>query len=429
MNDTAPGAAAAHGRSAFLPWLYWGIGASFFCFSFFLRVSPSVMVQDLMRDFAVGGAVLGNLSAFYLYAYAGAQLPVGVLHDRFGPRRVLAAAALLCGVGCVLFASAPDIVQAYAGRALIGAGSAFAWIGTLKVVTVWFPPGRFAGLAGMTAMIGMAGALGAQAPLAFLVQTLGWRAVLFGGAGLATVLAALTWLVLRDRPVEARHEAVRPRRAGSLRDVGIVLRNPHTWSCSLVVATLSVPLMTFAGLWGVPYMMAAHDLARPAAAAANSMVMLGWGVGAPLNGLLSDRTRRRKPALLVGAVVAYGAILAVVYAPGLPLPAVLVLLFATGFAGSSCVVGFAAARELNPPESSATTMAIVNTIPMALSAACQPLIGWLLDRSWTGESIEGARVYGTGAYHVAFLTLVACAVVAVASAASVRETHGRQADS
>ena len=206
-------------------------------------------------------------------------------------------------------------------------------------------------------------------------------------------------------------------------DVGIVLRNPHTWTCSLVVATVSVPLMTFAGLWGVPYMMTAHDLARPAAAAANSMVLLGWGIGAPLTGWFSDRTRRRKPSLLVGAAVAYGAILAVVYVPGLPLAAALALLFVNGFAGSSCVIGFAAARELNRPDSAATTMAIVNMIPMGLSAACQPLIGWLLDLNWTGGSVDGARVYAVAAYHSAFLTLVACAVVAVASAISVRETH------
>jgi MFS family permease len=425
MTDTAPGATAVGDRNVLLPWLFWAIGALFFCFSFFLRVSPSVMVQDLMRDFAVGGAVLGNLSAFYLYAYAGAQLPVGMLHDRFGPRRVLAGASLLCGVGCVLFASAPDLVQAYLGRALIGAGCAFAWIGTLKLVSVWFPPSRFAGIAGMTAMIGMAGALGGQAPLAYLVQTVGWRGALFGGAGLAVLLAAVTWLLVRDRPLEVLPETERPRRAGSFQDVGLVLRNPHTWTCSLVVATVSVPLMTFAGLWGVPYMMAAHDLAKPAAAAANSMVMLGWGIGAPLTGWFSDHTRRRKPSLLAGAAIAYAAILAVVYVPDLPFAAALILLFVNGFAGSSCVVGFAAARELNPPESSATTMAIVNMIPMGLSAACQPLIGWLLDLHWTGGSIDGARVYGIAAYHTAFLTLVGCAVVAVAAAISVRETHCR----
>lgn len=141
--------------AGYIPWLFWGLAALFYCYGFFQRVAPSVMVGDLMRDFSVSAAVLGNLSAFYFYAYASVQLPVGVLVDRFGARRVLALAALACGAGSALFGMAANIEIAYLGRLLVGLGAAFTWVGALKLVSVWFPANRFAMVSGMTLMLGM----------------------------------------------------------------------------------------------------------------------------------------------------------------------------------------------------------------------------------------------------------------------------------
>jgi MFS family permease len=149
-----------------LPWFMWSLGALFFCYAFFQRVAPSVLVSDLMRDFGVGAAVLGNLSAFYFYAYAGMQLPLGVLVDNWGPRRILAGGALVCGLGTLMFATADTLGPAYLGRLLIGAGAGFAFVATMKLAGTWFPPRRFALMSGLTGMMGMAGAVAGQAPMA-----------------------------------------------------------------------------------------------------------------------------------------------------------------------------------------------------------------------------------------------------------------------
>ena len=125
------------GRGA---WLVWGVGALSFAYAFLQRVSPSVMVEDLMRDFAVSGAVLGNLSAIYFYAYAILQIPVGVALDNWGPRRMLTAAAVIAATGSVLLASADALSVAYLGRLLVGVGCAVGFVGTLKIATNWFPP-------------------------------------------------------------------------------------------------------------------------------------------------------------------------------------------------------------------------------------------------------------------------------------------------
>ncbi len=408
-------------RGAAFPWLIWGIGAMLFFYAFFHRVAPGVMGSDLMRDFAMGGAILGTLSGLYFYPYAVLQLPLGLMLDHWGPRRVLTCAAAVCTLGTLLFATAQSLPAAYAGRALIGAGAAFGWIGALSLVAIWFPPHRFALIAGITAMIGMTGAIGGQAPLALVVAAFGWRATLLGAAVFGAFLAVGLWWIVRDKDQPAEQPV--PVREPLWPSVVEVATNANVWAVGLIVATVSVPLLVFAGLWGVPYMMEAHAMTRTQAAASTSLILVGWGVGAPLIGWFSDRVRSRKKPQLGGAILAFLAILCVIYVPGLPLWAVFILLFLNGFFGSSAVISYAACRESCRAAVSGTSMGFVNTISIVLSAVFQPLVGWFLDLGWAGRLIDGARVYSVGTYRMAFLSLAVCGIVAVVAAGLARETH------
>lgn len=125
------------------------LGTIFFGYAFVQRVSPSVMTSELMRDFAVGGAALGSLSAFYFYAYASIQLPVGMLTDHFGPRKLMSFAAALCALASIGFAFSDSLLTASIGRALIGGTVAFGFVGTLAIAGYWFKPGQYAMLAGL----------------------------------------------------------------------------------------------------------------------------------------------------------------------------------------------------------------------------------------------------------------------------------------
>src|SRR3990167_10441666 len=131
-------------------WLVWLCAALFFCYQFLLRVSPSVMTQELMADFHVDACALGTLTSFYFWAYSGLQLPVGTLLDKYGPRRLLTFAALLCTAGSLLFASAETVMMASLARFLIGAGSAFGFLSCMKIGALWFPPQRISIVVGMT---------------------------------------------------------------------------------------------------------------------------------------------------------------------------------------------------------------------------------------------------------------------------------------
>lgn len=398
----------------------WATGALFFFYAWIMRVAPSVMIDELMRDFAVGAAAIGNLSAFYFYGYAGMQIPVGLLMDRFGPRRLMTVAAAGCAAGCVMFALAPALWALSLGRFVIGATAAFSLVGAMTVAGQWFPARHFALLSGLAMMLGMAGGVFGQAPLRLLVEQLDWqRASLVLAVG-GVVLALAAVATVRDRS----------RAPGGLRQVmaGMVEvgRNPQTWLIAIAGLGTAGPLLGFAGLWGVPFLALTQGLDRSAAAGVTSLVFIGWGVGAPAAGWLSDRIRRRKLPLVAGLVLSGLAIAGLAWAPGLPLWAVSALCFICGFGGATQILGFAAVRELNPPRAAGTAIGIVNALVTGAGALYQPLLGWLLDLAWSGEIAGGARVYAVSAYSTALSVLVAGSVIGIACALLIRETGCRQ---
>ncbi len=407
---------ATRGPHALIAWL---VAALFFFYAFLQRVSPSVMVEELMRDFAVGAAVLGHLSAFYFYAYAGLQIPIGVRMDRVGPRRLTAGAAALCALGSLIFALSDSVAMASLGRFLVGAGAAFSWVGALTVITQWLPPQRFALMGGLTQAVGMIGAIFGQAPLALAVGGLGWRASVLALAALAIVFALALWLVIRDRP----HAATSSIGVGEgLRQVA---GNKQTWLNALFGLTMTGPMLAFAGLWGVPWLTTAHGMERTAAAATLSLMFVGWAIGSPLLGFLSDHSRRRKPVMVCASALAGLALAAVFYLPGLPLPVMAALIFAHGFGASCMVLAFASAREHNPDGLSSSTYGFINTAVIGSGALFQPLLGLLLDLNWDGSLVAGTRVYSDAAYRLAFAVLPAGCMVGSLAALIGRESFAR----
>ena len=404
-----------------LPWSMWSLGAGFFCYGYFLRVTPSVMVSDLMRDFAVNAAVLGNLSAFYFYAYAAMQLPVGILVDTWGPRRALTCGALVCGLGTLLFAASASIEPAYLGRFLIGGGGGVAFVATMKLAATWFPRHRFAMMSGLTSMMAMIGGILGQAPMAALVAEFGWRGTTTAAGVLGLVLAAAMWLVVRDgNDRGASPQASTGRLLEGLRQVAAM---PQSWILGTFSAAMTANMSGFAILWGVPYMMRAHGLERSTAAASVSLFMVGWLVGSPVLGWVSDRMGRRKPPMLMSAVTAFAGFATLVYLPGVPLVAAQALLFVVGFVSCSMHLGFVASSENHPPAVAGVAVAFVNTVIMGSGAAFLPLIGWLLDLNWEGVMEAGARVYSVEAFQAALLPLLITNAVGMVAVLFIRETR------
>jgi MFS family permease len=404
-------------------WSAWTLGALFFFLAFVLRVSPSVMVDELMRDFAVGAGLVGHLSAFYFYAYAGFQIPVGLLMGRFGARRLMASALGACALGCLIFSAAEMLGMAYLGRLLIGLGCAFSFVGGLTIAATWLPARHFALLAGLVQAFGMMGAMSGQAPLAWSVAEIGWRATMALGAGACLALGLAAWFVVPERPAQADDGGL--RQLG--RQLAAALRRPPVLLAALFGGAMSAPMLAFAALWGVPYLVQVHGLERPLAAAITSLLFLGWGVGAPVMGALSDWDGRRKRVALGGAMIALVTLSAALYLPGLPIWALGALLLVHGLGASGMVVAFALAREAVAPPVGSVALGIVNTVVVASGALFQPLVGIALDLMWDGRMSGGVPVYDARAYGWALATLpiyILVGAIAIACAREGREDAG-----
>jgi MFS family permease len=284
----------------------------------------------------------------------------------------------------------------------------------LTVSTQLFPPARFAMLAGLVQGLGILGGIAGQAPLGIAVEHLTWRGAVGMLAAIGAVLAILSWLAIRDRPGTA---------AGSSPMAGLklVAANRETWLCAAFGLAKTAPMLTFGGLWAVPFVMAAHGVERATAASLTSLLFLGWGIGAPFNGWISDRLGRRKAPMLVSSVIATAAMAAIVGLHGLSLTTTALLFFINGFASCSMILAFAAVREHNPPGTTGAAYGLVNTFVVGSGAIFQPLVGWLLDLGWDGALVAGARVYAEDTYRAALWTLPAISAVGILAALLMRE--------
>ncbi len=417
-RTATPGVATARAWGAF------AVGTLFFAFSFVHRVAPSVMTAELMRDFSVGATALGALSAWYFYTYAALQLPIGMLNDRFGPRNLMSLAVALCALSSVGFAVSESLFAASFFRAGIGASVAFAFVGTLTIAADWFAAARFAMLAGAVQTVGMFGAMLGQAPLRYAVEQFGWRTSMSAMGIIALGLAGLLFVVV---PGRRRNQAEAAENTHHLfSGMRAVLVNPQSWACAGIGFGMTATMLAFAGLWAVPWLSGvfAYPVAR--AAGVVSLLFLGWAIGAPLMGWLSDYSGRRKPILVAGSACNI-VIFALLIFGGLRAPtAMSILFFVLGFSGSMMTVAFGSMREVNSLRHRATAIGLMNMCVVGSGAVMQPLIGGLLDFGWDGQMIAGARVYSAEVYATALSALLATSLLALVCALLLRETKCRQ---
>lgn len=425
-TQTAPARqrSAAPALGGALAWGVWSLSAIAFGYAFFQRVAPSVMVSDLMAEFAVGAAVLGQLSALYFYPYALLQVPIGALLDRYGARLLLTLAMSVAALGSVLFGLSASLEAALLGRFLIGVGSAVGFISSMALAARWFPPHRFAFVTGVSMFFGTTCAMLGQAPLAAAVGAFGWRQTMLAAGLFAAVLAAAIALFVRNAPGPRAAVRAAPS-TGVWTSLREAFGRREVWLIAWVAAAMSGPMLAFGGLWSVPYLMAEYDLPRPRAAFLASLCFVGWAAGAPLFGWASDRIRRRRLPLIIGSAALTIAIACLALWSSPPLWLTVLVTFLIGFAGSIMSLSFALAREVTPPEIHGSVLGIVNGLTVGAGAVLQPAIGALLDFAWDGTMLDGARHYAAQDYRFAFLVLLAWAAAGLLATLFLRETHCR----
>ena len=373
------------------------IALASYVLSFFHRTAPGAIAGELERAFDISAAALGALAATYFYVYTLLQVPVGVLADTAGPRRLLAGGSLVAGLGSLAFALAPTFAIAAVGRTLVGVGVSVAFIAILKLNATWFEPRRFATLNGVTLFAGNLGAVVAGVPLALVVEHASWRSV-FVGLGVASLaLAAASWWRVRDRPEALGFAPVASASTARIEwrsALAGVLRNPLTWPTFMVNVGVGGSFLAFAGLWAVPWLERSYGMTRVAAAVHASVLLLGVAIGAVLIGVVSDRLGNRH-AVMRACTVAYAlAWLPWLAAVDWPLPATLAWCFAMGLVIPGFTLTWAIAKEVNRPEHSGIATAVANTGIFLGAGVLQPLVGWAIDRGRLAADADAGWQWG-----------------------------------
>lgn len=393
--------------SRFNAYIIFLLSASFYLYEFVLQVAPSVMAHSMMQTFQVGAAGFGIISAFYFYAYAPMQLPAGVLFDRYGPRKLMTFALILCALGSFFFASTDSLYTAALGRFLIGVGSAFSFIGVLVLISRWFPPKQFALLAGIAQLMSSVGAMFGEVPLAALIEYVGWREASFILASIGLGLALLLWLVIRDYPVPPPEVSAKRQFRAEWQRLLSVCGRSYTWVTGAYACTIWTPIAVFAALWGVPYLQEKYQINVLIASSLCSMIWLGIGIGSPLLGWLSDRLESRRIALFLSAIFGLFATICLLYVPGISLQNMYIVLFLLGLGAGGQTVSFAVVKDNNPPELVGTASGFNNLSVLIGGAVFQPLVGIFLRYYAEGE-INATPIYTVASYTKALWIMPCC---------------------
>ena len=397
-------------RMAVVVWL---LTAVFYFYQYALRSAPAVMMPQLSDAFGLSAMGVASVVGIFYYGYSPFSLVAGSTMDRFGPRWLVPCAAAIVGIGALVFATG-SVEAARIGRFLQGAGGVFALVGAIYIATKNFPASQAATLIGATQMFGMGGGAAGQFVVGPMIgRGLAWNHFWIGMGVAGLLIGILLFFLI---PNEKNKE----QSAGGLKTIaagfGTVFRNPQSILCGLIAGLLFIPTTIFDMIWGVRYLQEAHGIDYGSAVMRSATVPIGWIIGCPLLGFISDRIGRRKPVIVGAGLVLLACLAWILYGtPDFFPPYVLGLV--AGVASGAAMLPYSVIKEANPPQFSGTATGVINFLNFTFSALLTPVFGWILVRV-----SGGAKQMELATYQRAFMPLLFGVGIAIILALILRET-------
>lgn len=389
-------------KHKYMPFLMWLFPVLFFAYQFILRLWPSLMMHQIMQQFAIDATGFGLLAALYYYGYSWMQIPVAMMLDRFSPRYVVLGGAVLCGISMLIFSTTDNWYLACLSRFFVGVGSAVGFLGTSKVISEWFPKDQYARMVGFSFTIGLMGALYGGKPISLLVESQGWQHIAFTLACVSIALGVGAYLLLRSPKTVQTHTESEVFKAAHLKKL---LSSPVIWLMAIANFLMVGSLEGFADVWGVSYLMTAYDLSKSDAAELISCIFVGMLFGGPLLAALSKKFGNYTVISLCGVGIALALMLLLsstlynwYWLAG--------LLFCLGILCCYQVIIFAVGADLVTPQLLCVTVAFLNCMNMLGGSFFHTTIGLMMDAFWTGmTSHDGVRQYTVDSFSTA-LTII-----------------------
>ncbi len=386
----------------FLVTLFFPFALGYFV-SYLFRTVNAVIAPDLTAEIGLSAADLGLLTATYFLTFAACQLPLGILLDHFGPRRVESVLLLLAAAGALLFSQATSLAGLIAGRALIGVGVSACLMAAFKAFAAWLPASRLPLANGIQMVSGGLGALAATTPVQGALQVTDWRGVFTGLAVIALLAALVVFMVVPEPRREGTAESFTSQIAG----LKTVLGSSSFWRITPWAVTAQAAYLSIQGLWSGPWLRDVAGLERDAVAAMLFWVAIAMMCGYFALGSLAERLARRgirtSSIATVGMLLFMGIQLLLVIAPGYAT----ILWLGFGFFGTANILAYALLSQIFPSSLTGRANTALNLLVFVAAFGGQWLIGAIVG-TWP---VTKAGHYAEGGYQAAFLVLILCQVV------------------
>ncbi|MDP3561428.1 MAG: MFS transporter [Legionellaceae bacterium] len=378
----------------------WLVATSFVLLQFFLQLSSGVVIGSIMHEMHLTTFMAGILSSSFYIIYTLLQIPVGILCDRKNPRPILTVSALLCCLGCIIFAASYSLLGLCIGRTCIGIGSSFAFVGLTHLVRQHYPLKQFAFLIGISETLSFIVTVFGLIGLGHMIAIWGWRDFIDTAAIVAVIIAYLCWKYIPDEMKP--QEAIQKYSKHLLN----VIANKLLWINGLIIGLSFTIVTVFGALWAVPFLQMKLNCSMQNACLINALFFLGTGFSCPLFGYVSTFVKQRKLLIIGSYLVTALFLLTILYIPTQKITTIGLLMFLLGLGCGAYILAYPISNELSSPDSISTSAGFTNTLALITTPLLQPLIGYLL------EAFSTNSLYTINNYQTSLLILPFCLVLA-----------------
>lgn len=353
--------------------IIWLVGVFFLLFQFFLQLSSGIVIGAIMHEQKISALCAGLLSSAFYYVYTSFQIPVGLLFDRYNTRTLLSLNAALCALGCFLFASGHSLTALFFGRLIIGAGSAFAFVGLTLVLRQNYPLKKYAFMIGVSETLGFTLTVFGMIGMGSFISHFGWRYFIAGAGVLGLFISFLCWSFIPSYKPKIDNTVNYKQQLMS------ILKNKLAWINGMFVCLEFSVITVFGAMWAVPFIQLKLECDLKIASIITSMILLGAGLSCPIFGQLSIHLTKRKPLIYFSCISTALLLLIALYLPTHSMIMMAFLMFAIGLCCGAYMLAYSISNELAPAESLSTCTGFTNTLAMLSAPLLQPLVGYLLD--------------------------------------------------
>lgn len=395
--------------SSFLPWIMWAFSTFFFAYQFVMRVAPGLIMTDLMQKFQIDASAYGLFASLYYVGYAGMQIPVALLLDKYGPKKVISISAFLCALGTLALVCTDHWFIALASRFLIGAGSAAGFLGTSKIISLWFPEKQYTQMVGLTFTFGLLGAIYGGKPIGYLISIFNWESVILCVGFVGIFTAVVLFFILRN-PLQDRVES--QKETSVLKDLKNTLSDKRLMLIAFANLLMVGALEGFADVWGVSYLVAVKGIAKSDAALMTSTIFFGMVFGGPILAYCADKLKSNYTV-----TSACGFLMGLIFIALLTFCSILnnstltILFWITGILCCYQVLIFSMGVSLVPKSQASITVAFLNCINMLGGSFFHGVVGSLMDVFWTGNTENNLRIYSAETYTCALMVIPIAAIL------------------